>query len=274
MSALVLPVHRPPPPIYRVARALRRFGAVVIVLLILYVGTVAYSAYEAAHATVESRSLEGVLVANGDLEVSGSFTLSNPGIYPIQHLELVAQLANDTGVHLGSAAVGPETVDAGQTGLFVMSASLPINGSAAVESLLFVDQYIEVSAWANVTYAYLFPISVGLSETRSWGAPFEGFHATVGAPALMNGMVVAPVTFAWDNHASFAEDGAVSFVVDSASRVACGSSSIPMNVAPGGAFDETEDVALSPTCSPAGGELLASVTVDGSTTPLPPEAIP
>jgi len=274
LAALGAPVHRSPPAIYRVARALRWFGIIVLVLLIVYAGSVAYSAYEAAHATVESRSLTGVLVENGNIEVSGSFTLSNPGLYPISGLELAVRLANDTGVHLGTVNVGPDTVDGGGTGEFPIAISLPIAASSAAESLLFVDQYIEVGAWANVTYAYLFPISVALTETRSWGAPFEGFDASLGTPKSVNGSVVVPVTLTWSNHASFAEQGSISFVVDSAAQADCGGGSFPMNVAPGAVYDQTQDVTLSSGCSPAGGELLASITVDGSTTSFPPEPIP
>ena len=69
MAALGAPVHRSPPAIYRVARALRWFGIIVLALLIVYAGSVAYSAYETAHATVESKTLSGVLVANGDIYI-------------------------------------------------------------------------------------------------------------------------------------------------------------------------------------------------------------
>lgn len=274
MTTLGAPIYRRPPAIYRAARALRWVGVIVLVLLIIYAGSVAYSAYEAAHATVESRSLTGVLVENGDIDISGSFTLSNPGIYPISGLELAVRLANDTGVHLGTAQVGPDTVDGGSTGLFAIAIALPITASSAVESLLFVDQYIEVGAWANVTYAYLFPLSVALTESRSWGAPFEGFQATVGTPTLVNDTVVAPVTLTWANHASFAEQGSVSFVVESAAQVPCGNGTFPMNVNPGSVYDQTQDVTLSTGCSPLGGDVLASITVDGSTTSFPPEPIP
>jgi len=274
MATVGVPVYRRPPAIYRIARALRRFGVLVLVLLIIYAGTVAYSAYEVARASVESRSLTSASVVNGTIDIRGSFTLSNPGIYPISGLGLVVRLANASGVHLGTVAVGPDTVDGGSTGFFPVALALPIAGSTAAESLLFVDQYIEVGAWANVTYAYLFPLSVALTETRSWGAPFEGFRATVGSPTFVNGTVVAPVTFTWTNHASFAEPGAISLVIDSAGGADCGGASFPMDVNPGQNFDETEDVTLSPGCSASGGEVLSSVTIDGSTTSLPPEPIP
>jgi hypothetical protein len=274
VAVLLVPTHRPPPAIYRLARALRWIGVIVLVLLILFAVSVAYSAYETAHATVESRQLTGVLVANGMIDVSGSFTLSNPGIYPIGGLELSVHIANDSGVHLGSVVVGPETIDGGSTGLFPISLALPISASSAAESLLFVDQYLQVRAWANVTYAYLFPLSVALAENRSWGAPFEGFAATTGTPTFSNGTLSDPVTLTWANHASFAEQGSISFTIESSSQTDCGGGAFSMNVAPGAVYDQTQAVTLSTGCSPAGGEILLTLTIGGSTTSFPPEPIP
>lgn len=259
---------------YRAARAFRRIGVIVLVVLIIFAGTVAYSAYETAHATVESRSLSGVFLSNGVLNVSGSFTVSNPGFYPIEGLELSAQVANDSGIHLATVAVGPKTIEGGSTGLFPISVGLPVSASSAAESLLFRDQYLEVAAWANVTYAYFFPLSVALTETRAWGAPFEGFYAAAGTPTYSADTVSAPVTVSWANHASFVERGVLVFVIESASLVQCGGGSFPTNVAPGQLFNQTQDVTLNPSCSPAGGELLLSYTIDGTETALPPEPIP
>lgn len=275
MAASIVPTYRRPPAIYRVARALRWTGIIVLVLLIIYAGSVAYSAYEVAHASIQSRSLSAVSVQNGVIQISGSFTLSNPGIYPIAGLALSASVANDSGVHLGAVSVGPETIAGHSSALFPIVISLPIAGSDAAESLLFEDQYIEVAAWANVTYAYLFPLAVTLLETRSWGAPFEGFQATVGRPVLNNnGTVSVPVTVSFSNHASFLEDGALTFTVESAGQATCGGGSFPIDVPPGDSYDQTQDATLSTGCSPVGGELLSSFTIDGSTTSLPPEPIP
>lgn len=274
MAGLVVPTHRSPPLIYRMARALRRVGIVVLVLVVVYVGTVAYSAYEAAHATIESRSLTGVLVANGVIDISGSFSLSNPGIYPIQDLGLSVRIANGSGVHLGSVLVPPETILGRTTATFPISVSVPIAASSAAESLLFMDQYIAVKAWANVTYGYLFPLSVVLSESRSWGAPFEGFRAAVGTPTYQNSTVIFPVTLSWANHASFTEAGSISFELQSSGLQNCGGGTFSVDVPPGQPYNQTNDVTLNTGCDPSGGELLTSFTIDGSTTSFPPEPIP
>lgn len=275
MAVSVVPTPRRPPPIYRLARALRRIGIVVLVLLIIYIGTVAYSAYEVAHASIQSRSLSATFVENGMIEISGSFTLTNPGIYPIADLGLSARIANDSGVHLGAASVGPETIEGHSSSILPLVITLPITGSAAAASLLVEDQYIEVAAWANVTYAYLFPLAVTLSETRSWGAPFDGFRATLGTPTFnANGTATAPVTVTFSNHASLVENGLLSFTVESAALATCGGGTFVLDVPPGGNYDETTDVTLGAGCSPVGGEILGSFTIDGATTTFPPEPIP
>jgi len=271
---LEIPLHRRPPLIYRLARALRWLGILILVALLIFAGTVAYSAYEVAHASIHSESLTGVLVANGAIQIGGSFTLTNPGIYPIEGLVFGAQIANASGVHLVAVNVGPETVEGHSTGLFPILVSLPISASSAAESLLFVDQYLEVRAWANVTYAYMFPLSVALSESRSWGAPFEGFHASVGSPTFTNGSFITPITVGWANHASFVEAGSLAVVVDSSAMVDCGGVTFSMDVHPGELYDQTQYETLNTGCNPSGGFLQITLSIAGSTTSLPPEPIP
>lgn len=274
MTAQVVSRYRRPPFIYRIAQVLRWFGIFVLIALILYAGSVAYSASEVAHASVQSRSLSAVFVSNGSIEVRGSFTLTNPGFYPIQDLELAARIANASGIHLGTITVGPNTVAGHGNASFPIVIDVPIAASLAAESLLVEDQYIHVSAWANVTYAYLFPLSVTLSENRSWGAPFEGLTVSVGTPVLRNGTVTTPVTITFSNHASFVENGGLSFVIESSSFADCGGGSFSLDVPPGALYDKTENVTLNTGCSPLGGQVVVTYTIDGSSTTLPPEPIP
>lgn len=233
-----------------------------------------YSAVEVGRSSVQSRSLSAAFVPNGTIEVSGSFTLANPGFYPIRGFELSARIANGTDVLLGTVRVGPTTIAAGATGLFPVALFLPISSTGPAESLLTEDQYLDVNAWGNTTYAYLFPLSVSLAETRSWGAPFEGFHASIGTPTLGNGGVTVPVTVTFSNHASLVEVGTLSFVIESSTLADCGGGSFSLDVPPGGLYDQTQDVTLSSGCSPSGGQLLATYSSSSGTTVLPPEAIP
>ncbi len=274
MAALVVPTYRQPPAAYRAARALRRVSSIVLVLLILYAGTVAFSAVEVARSSVQSRSLSASFAPNGTVEVVGSFTLSNPGLYPVDGVTLTARVANGAGVFLGKLAVGPNDIGPSSTGVFPFALYLPVSAAGPAASLLTEDQYLGVDAWGNATYAYLFPISVSLTENRSWGAPFEGFQATVGTPSGGGGTVTIPVTVTFSNHAGSPDEGTLAFVIDSPGFVHCGGGSFAIDVPSDGFYDQTQNVALSSGCNPSGGQVLSTYSSSGGSAPLPPEAIP
>jgi len=275
VSALVIPTHRRPPGIYRLARALRWVGAIVFVVLVLYAGTVAYSAYEVARSSPQSRGLSASFAANGTIEVQGSISLSDPGFYPIDGLSLTARILNATGLVLGNVASTPITVGPASTAVIPIDLFLPVSTTGPTVSLLTVDQYLVVKAWANATYAYLFPLSVELDENRSWGAPFQGFTASVGTPSMGGGgTVFLPVTIAFTNQADFTEQGTVTSTILSAAHATCGSVAFPLSVAPNTVYDQTENATLSSGCNPSGGELITTFSGSGYTLALPPEAIP
>jgi len=274
VTLLAVPTHRLPPAIYRAARALRWAGAVVIVLLVVYAATVAYSAVEVAHSSVQSRSLTASFAPNGTIEINGAFAVSNPGLYPIQGVTLTARISNGSGLLLGTAGVGPKDIGPSATVEFPIAVYFPVAATGPAESLLTADQYLSVRAWGNLTYAFLFPLSISLNETREWGAPFEGFHVSVGTPTGGGGSVTIPVTVTFANHASSFDSGTLTFVLESAGFANSGGGSFSLNVPPNGVYDQTQNVALGSGCSPAGGTVVSTYSGAGGTTPLPPEAIP
>jgi len=246
----------------------------VLVVLIIYAGTVAYSAVEVARSSAQARSLSASFASNGTVEITGSFTLSNPGLYPIQGFALTARVANGAGILLGTLGVGPAEIAPSTTGVFPIALYLPVSASGPAESLLTEDQYLSVNAWGNATYAYLFPLSVSLSETRFWGAPFEGLQLSVGAPSIAGGTTTVPVTLTFANHAASADSGTITFLIESSNFVDCGGGSFSLAVPAGGFYDQTQNAVLSPGCPLAGGELLTTYSNGGGTIPLPPEALP
>ena len=274
MATLVVPTHRRPPAIYRLARALRWIGAIVLAALIVFAGTAAYSAVEVARSSAQSRGLSASFAPNGTIEIAGSFSLSNPGLYPIRGLQMTARIANSTGVFLGRLGGGQIDISPSSTGTIPISLYIPVSGTDAAASLLTEDQYLRVDAWGNATYAYVFPVSVTLSENRSWGAPFENFRASVGAPSGGGGSVTVPVTVTFSNHAGFPEVGTLTFVIVSSNLVDCGGGSFTLDAPPGTLFDQTQNVTLSSGCSPSGGQLQSTYSSGGTVISLPREAIP
>lgn len=246
----------------------------MVVLLLVYASTVAYSAVEVAQSSPQSHSLEPSFAANGTIEVTGSFSVSNPGLYPIQGFALSARVANETGALLGTTGVGPSNIAPSSTVEFPIALFVPVSAHGPAASLLTKDQVLEVNAWGNATFAYLFPLSLSLSENRSWGAPFEGLVVGVGTPTVQGGTIVVPVTVQFSNHASSADNGTLRFLLESSHSVVCGTGAFDLDVLSGAPYEDTQNVAVSSGCSLAGGEVLSTYATASGSVPLPSEAIP
>ncbi len=272
-SPFVRQVRRPPFA-YRLARGLRRLSSVVLVLLMLYLATVAYSTYALAQSGPPAGSYTAGFVANDSLAVQGEFSIANPGLYPVEGLALTLRVLNSSGGFLGLVRSGSVTLAPGGTTTFPVAVYVPITPSSAAASLLVTDQVLSVGVWGNATYAYLFPVSIHFVQNRWWGAPFNGFRASAGVPSVSGGNVVVPITISFSNHAPLTETGALTLILRSSGGAPCGSTTFVLNVPSNSTFDQTQNVALASGCSISGGSAVATYTSGGTTIVLPPEAIP
>ena len=275
MSTVLVGGIRRPPGFYRVARILRRLSLVVLVLLMLFVATAGYSAYQFVQASPQSGGgYSAAFAANDTVAVTGSVSLSNPGYYPVAGFSLGLRILNASGALIGQLRSDPVTIGAGATTTFPVSLSLPLATAAPVVSLLVADQTLSVGVWGNATYAYLFPVSVHFDQEKSWGAPFANFQITAGTPSAGSNGFVVPITISFANHADFTESGTLRLALVSVGGPVCGTSSFPMDVPPGSLYDQTENVVLANGCSVAGGSAETTFVSGGETISLPPEPIP
>jgi hypothetical protein len=273
MATLLYP-RRSAPAIYRLSRFLRRLSLVVLVLTIVFLATVAYSAVRLVQSSPQTGGYSASFASNGTVGVTGSVELSNQGFYPVSGFTLGLRVLNSSGWFLGELHAGPVTLAPGVATTFPIALYLPIAADPPAESLLVTDQYLSVGVWGNTTYAYLFPISVHFSQTKFWGAPFSNLRITTGSPTVENGSVVVPLMLTFTSHATFTELGTLSVQVFAATGLACGGGSFSLAVPPGEPFDQTQNIALSSGCSVAGGHAEAAFISGGTTIPLPPEALP
>ncbi|MCI4365016.1 MAG: hypothetical protein L3K10_02995 [Thermoplasmata archaeon] len=271
MSGQVYTYPRRVPPLYRLARAFRRASVLVLVLLILFTVSVIYSTSELTQSSSHVGSFSVAFGSNGTMILAGSLTLNNPGFYPIQALSLEARVVNETGGFLGTFGYGPVSLGAQATTEFPIELYLPVSATGPGASLLVETQYLNVSVWGNATFGYMFPASVTLQELRHWGAPFDHLAFTVQSPDP-NGSI--PVMLSFQNEASLTEAGILRISVVAANGITCGTTSWPMNVAPGQQFSQTQPIALSPGCSPVGGTVTGEFVTPAYSVPLPTEAIP
>jgi hypothetical protein len=268
--------HTPlrPPPLYRVARALRRASVIVLVLLIVYVGTVAYSAVSLVRSSSSLSSISTSFVGNNSLLVSGTLTLNNPGFYPVNGFSISLRLATNASVPLGDDLIGPFSLPGQGTSSYPVSLEVPVTASGPAVSLLTQNQQLKVRVWANATYAYLFPVAITIQDNRSWGAPFANLQVAVSGATLINGTPTVSVMVSFQNEATFADAGSFNFAVLSSSDATCGSGSLAVDVPPGEGFTETTPVSLASGCNPSGGKVTSEYVTPSYTIDLPPEAIP
>jgi hypothetical protein len=269
------PLARPrprPPGIYRAARALRRAALIALVLTIVFVGIVAYSAVQIVHSRPQVGNSSSALEPNGTVGYSTSFTLNNPTFFAIQSFQLKVRIANGSGGLLVNDATPPTTISAGGTSYVPFTFFLPL--SAGTASLLTVDQYLDWNIWGNATYGYLFPVSIGVTTERSWGAPFANLSVGVGTPTTINGTLEVPVQLSFVNDASFADVGTIDFEVVSSGGMTCSTGSFSIDVPGGQPYSMTQDVPIAAGCNPSGGQVNAQYLEGGTSIMLPSEPIP
>jgi hypothetical protein len=274
MSTPVFYQPRRPPPLYRLARALRRASIIVLLLLILFTVSVVYSTAQLTKSASKVSSFSAAFASNGTVVLSGSLTLNNPGFYPIQGLSIHVRVVNASGIFLGAFGFGPVTLPSQGSTQYPVTLYLPVSPSSPGTSLLIRTQYINVSVWGNATFGYLFPATVTFQENRSWGAPFDNLAITVSTPTLTNGTVVVPVKVSFDNEASFTEAGVIDLSAVATNGTVCGTASFTLNVDPNQQFSQSQPVTLRAGCSPAGGNLDVQYVTPSATISLPSEPIP
>jgi hypothetical protein len=272
----VIGTSRHPPPLYRLARVLRWASILALVLLLVFVATVAYSAVSLARSSSNLTAVTTSFAANDTLVVIGTLTLSNSGYYPVSDLTLAVRVtnANASPAFLGSTGLGPVALAGQSTTAYVLRLYVPATGVGPAATLLTQDQQIRFGVWANATYAYLFPSAIAFTTNESWGAPFSHLTVSVGAARVVNGTPTASVTLSFENEAAFTIAGSLQFAILSSAGRTCGGSAFPLDVSPHQQYSQTEPVSLAPGCNPSGGEVIAEYVTPSYAIPLPAQEVP
>ncbi len=269
MASVLLPHFRRPPPLYRLALALRRVGLLVLVLILLGLALEAYSVSEVVRTMPSNSGFSSQFLPNGTFELAGSFHLPNGGFLPISDFRLHLRLLDEARAFLGESETGPLTLAPGSNTSIPIVVYLPFTAGSSVDSLLTVDQTLEVQVWANATYGYLFPAGIAIATNDSWGAPFANYAVTTTSA----GAGVLAVQITYQNHAAFDEVGSLDFAVVASGGATCGTGSLAVNVPSQQSFQETQNVAIASGCDPTGGTVTASFLAPADVVvPLPTEA--
>ena len=261
------------PPLYRLARAIRLVGIVVLLAVLLYTAAAAASAAELRPSDVGRGGATTDVLANGTLEVSAAINLTNPGYFPINAISIAADVHLANGTRLGAGSSPVVSIAAGETGRIPFTFLLPLDFLGSETALLTHDTQLPGDYWVNVTYASLFTAEIEVTNNLSWGAPFYGLNVTVGTPtAGPNGSLTFPAHVVFDNHAHFGASGTLAFRLADPGGATCGQGSVLVSDPAGAHVDESVNVTT--TCDPSGGTLYASFTGSPWTVSFPPEPIP
>jgi hypothetical protein len=262
-----------PPILWRVARILRILGYVTLAIIIVYVASSVYFAVHDKPELPKGLGSSTLIASNSTVRLDLQLNISNPGVFPISGVQVSIQVRLPSGTLVAEGGSPSMTIAAASTGAVPVTLWVPLHAGGDV--LLTHNVQLLQSYWANATFASLFVLHFNSSSNSTWGAPFYQFNATPGTPFTeSNGTVAEPVTLAWQDAASFAEQGSVALDIYSASHQACGALELPVNVSPGANADLPATFYLASSCDPSGGTIDATYTGDGLTYAFPPEAIP
>ncbi|HKS59187.1 MAG TPA: hypothetical protein VJS68_00220 [Thermoplasmata archaeon] len=263
------------PGLYRLARLFRVFSALALVGLILFVAVATYSAVRYHPTGSYQSNWSGLQFSGAAITGQTRLNLSNPGYFALDGVEIQSTVRYPNGTLLAQLAAPPVNLPPNGNISIPLTLNIPLGVAGAPSQLLTHDLALNSSSTLSAQYAALFDLSLALSHTLTWGAPFFAFAANVGAPVVLgNGSVVVPVTLSWANHASFDEQGTIAAQAVSPGGSICASTTFNVNVVSGGGFNQSQSVPVRPGCNPSGGTLEASFTGSGFSFSLPSEPIP
>lgn len=269
----VVPAPRTKPPsLFRISRGLHRASSVAFILLIIFLVTIVYSAASlGANGGSSGKPHESFGV--NEITFTTSLNLTNRGIYPVTGLTLTTISYIAGGAVVGGSSVPGITLAVGAPVSLPIVEEVSVAPGAPGQQLLVSNANVQVFAWLNATFGYLFVLSVGVSPSnqQSWNAPFEGFHGTVTESGTR-----ATVTISFTDEASIDVVGSMVVVLSNTVGTTCGSADIAVNAPAQGTtpYSATGTATLIAGCVPA----FASATITGSqpsySFTLPTVAIP
>lgn len=269
-----------PPALYRAARAIRRISAVLLVLVLIFAGVATYSGVKFAQGVQQGSSQQiggftSQFTANQTLELSAHYPINNSGLLPVNGLSIALAVRNSFGVLLTQGSTRGVQIASGASASIPFALALSVSNSSPAVSLLVTDQTLAIFIWANVTYAYLFPVQLSFQQSYGWGAPFHGLSTTFGNPFILpNGTVGVNSTLSFSDHLDMTLQGNLELRLDSSGGSTCGLLSYPMDLHDGVDFQSTQTAYLAPGCNPLGGTVRGVFIGPTYSFALPNQVIP
>jgi hypothetical protein len=269
-----------PPTLYRSARAIRRVSAILLVVVLVYAGVAVYSGLRFAQGVQSGAShriggFSTRFTPQQTLDLSAQYPINNSGALPVSGLSIELAVRNPSGALVTQGGTSGVQIPAGGSASIPFNLVMSLSSTSPAAALLISDQNLSISIWANLTYAYLFPVQLTFHQNYGWGAPFAGLSATFGTPfSLPNGTVGTNATLSFSYHLNLTMEGHLSITLLSSGGATCGVLTYPMNLQQGTNYQSTQTAYLAPGCSPLGGTAQGLFTGPSYSFALPPLRIP
>jgi hypothetical protein len=222
-------------------RALGWTATILWILVILFSGTVVYSAMQIGMNFEEDSQ---VTTSNGALTMSIPFSISNGGLYDISELNITTRIEaeNETIISRSTTLVPsiPKTGTVDETHDITLSLDDILDKNLTY--MLFNDANLSVDMFVGLTYAYAIPLRISSNLTMPWGAPLS--NLTVGEITELSPSQ-ANVSLSFENHAFFSLNGTIRLdIADRFDRL-MGTGTTDVFVSPEGSYDDVIAVALT-----------------------------
>ena len=239
----------PRPLLMRIARWLQLAGTVTLVLLLVFLATVGYSAYRLGVSSPSNGSSQTAF-GHDVVTLTRFVNLTNGGLYPITGLTFDV-LTHEVGGPMVGRTAGPAmSVGAGTTDQVPIVITVSVAPGSAGQPLLISGAWLDISGWLNGTFGYVLSVSVGVNPSCaiSWAPPFSGFGVRVTSvgPA-------ANVTVSFTDASPLPVGGTMTVALASATGANCGTPSLPIDAPAQGSHPYSASVGttLAAGCTPA-----------------------
>ncbi len=220
-------------------RALGWATAALWILVILFSGTVVYSAMQIGMNFGEEPEMT---VSNGEITMSIPFSISNGGLYDISELNITTFIAAEDETVISRSTTTVPLISRGDTVNKTHDISISLDDIVTknLTYMLFNDINLSVGMFVGLTYAYAIPLTISTDLSMPWGAPLNNLAIGEISPTPPYDL---PLSF--ENHAFFGLNGTISLEIMDSLNELIGSGTTDILVQPGGGYDDTIPVTIT-----------------------------
>lgn len=225
-------------------RALGWATAALWILVILFSGTVVYSAMQIG---MDFGGEPEMAVSNGEMTMSIPFSISNGGLYDISELNITTFIAAENETVISRSTTRVPLISRGDTVNETHDISISLDDMLTknLTYMLFYDINLSVGMLVGLTYANAIPLTISTSLTMPWGAPLNNLEIGEISITLPPPSVQVNVPLSFENHAFFGLNGTISLEIMDSLNELIGSGTTDILVQPGDEYDKTIRVTIT-----------------------------